>query len=159
MIRECNENDFEFIYSIVNDAATAYAGFIPSDCYHQPYMTHSELSAEMKRMTFYGWEDAAGLKGVMASEPVRDITLVRHAYVLPGWQGRGVGRSLLNHILSHRKTRRILVGTWAGATWAVAFYERHGFVLQTDKDRLLKQYWQISQRQIDTSVVLELESK
>jgi N-acetylglutamate synthase-like GNAT family acetyltransferase len=157
VIRECQTTDFNRIYLIVNEAAKAYDGAIPPDCYHQPYMPVSELQREMRRMTFFGWEEAQILIGVMALEPVKDVTLIRHAYVLPDWQSRGIGSKLLGHILRNSVTSRILVGTWANATWAVGFYKKHGFSMLPDKDKLLKKYWDIPQRQIETSVVLGIE--
>jgi N-acetylglutamate synthase-like GNAT family acetyltransferase len=159
MIRKCSSSDFKQLYFIINKAATAYDGTIPADCYRQPYMPQHELKQEMQRMTFFGWEDQSQLAGVMALEPVSDVSLIRHAYVLPDWQGHGVGSILLRYILSQTVASRILVGTWADATWAVNFYQKHGFVLRTDKDNLLKTYWNISERQIETSVVLELNKR
>jgi N-acetylglutamate synthase-like GNAT family acetyltransferase len=157
MITICSSTDFNRIYFIINEAARAYDGFIPADCYHRPYMPQYELRQEMQRMTFFGWEDQCELIGVMALEPVKDVSLIRHAYVLPDWQSRGIGGMLLQHILSHSATSRILVGTWADATWAVSFYQKHGFTLMKDKESLLKTYWNIPQRQIETSVVLGLD--
>ncbi len=132
----------------------AYEGVIPPDCYHQPYMPMEELEQEMKHMTFFGWEAQGELVGIMGFQPVKDVTLIRHAYVLPQWQGRGIGSELLNHLRGLVTKRRLLVGTWADAHWAIALYKRHGFSLMPDKDELLKTYWDIPQRQIETSVVL-----
>ena len=143
------------MYLIINEAAQAYSGHIPADCYHQPYMPLPELKNEMQRMTFFGWEEKGELAGVMGAEPVKGVTLLRHAYVLTAYQGKGIGSSLLKRIVEETTTPRLLVGTWADATWAVDFYKAHGFVLVEDKDTLLKTYWTIPQRQIDTSVVLE----
>jgi GNAT superfamily N-acetyltransferase len=154
MIRECTAGDSERIYNIVNEAAKAYEGVIEADCYHQPYMPREELEREMLRVTFYGWENKDGLVGVMGLEPVQDVTLIRHAYVLPDYQGQGIGSRLLDHLKAITATPRLLVGTWAAAHWAVAFYHRHGFKLLPDKDELLARYWDISRRQIETSVVL-----
>ena len=157
MIRQCRPGDTEKICHIVNEAAKAYEGVIPADCYHQPYMPMAELEAEMKRVAFFGWEEGGELVGVMGLEPVKGVSLIRHAYVLSKWQQQGIGRRLLNHIKNLVTTRRLLVGTWADAQWAIDFYKKHGFVLMPDKDELLKTYWDISQRQIDTSVVLGME--
>jgi GNAT superfamily N-acetyltransferase len=115
MIRVCNSGDKDALYDIINEAARAYEGVIPADCYHRPYMPLEELENEMQRMTFFGWEDDGTLVGVMGSEPVADISLIRHAYVLPEWQGRGIGGRLLKHIESLVTTDRLLVGTWADA--------------------------------------------
>lgn len=159
MIRQCLLDDTDRIYFIINEAAKAYEGVIPSDCYHQPYMPMSELKGEMERVTFFGWEEDGVLVGVMGMEPVKDVTLIRHAYVLPMWQNKGIGTGLLNHIIAQVTTTQLLVGTWADAIWAVDFYKKHGFTPQSDKDELLKTYWDISQRQIDTSVVLGIENE
>jgi len=157
MIRECQPNDINRIYLIINEAAQAYEGVIPADCYHQPYMARGELEREMKRMTFFGWELNGELIGVMGFEPIKDITLIRHAYVLPQWQRQGIGSKLLNHLKGLVTTSHLLVGTWAEAQWAIDFYQKHGFSLLPNKDELLKTYWDIPQRQIETSVVLGVE--
>jgi GNAT superfamily N-acetyltransferase len=157
MIRQCQPQDTERIYSIINEAARAYEGAIPADCYPQPYMPMSELEAELKRVTFFGWEVDGELVGVMGLEPIKDTTLIRHAYVLPRWQRQGISTRLLEYIKPLVKTRRLMVGTWADATWAIDFYKKQGFELMSDKDELLKTYWDIPQRQIETSVVLGVE--
>ncbi len=157
MIRECQPGDTERIYLIINEAAKAYLGVIPDDCYHQPYMPMDELEREMKRITFIGWEENGELIGVMGLEPIKGVILIRHAYVLPQWQRQGTGNKLLSHLKSTATTSRVLVGTWADAHWAIDFYQKHGFALLPDKDELLKAYWDIPQRQIDTSVVLSIE--
>ena len=162
MIRKCRNSDISRIYYIVNEAAKAYDGAIPADCYHKPYMPMPELEAEMKRMTFYGWEEDGEMTGVMAVEPVKDVTLIRHAYVLTKKQKSGIGSALLKYLLTLVKTERLLVGTWGDAGWAVRFYEKHGFQLTADrqtKDTLLRTYWVISERQVETSVVLELTTR
>ena len=159
MIRICQSNDEERIYFIINEAAKAYQGVIPADRYHQPFMPMDELRWEMRRMTFFGWEANGELVGVTGFEPVKDVTLIRHAYVLPRWQKQGIGSKLLNYCKGLVATSRLLVGTWADAHWAIDFYRKHGFSLLPDKDELLKTYWDIPQRQIDTSVVLGIEIK
>ena len=157
MIRQCLADDAPRIYFIINEAAKAYEGVIPADCYHQPYMPMEELEREMGRVTFSGWEENGELVGIMGIEPIKDVTLIRHAYVLPRWQKQGIGHNLLNHPNGLATTPRILVGTWADAHWAIAFYQKHGFRLLPDKDKLLSDYWDIPQRQIETSVVLGME--
>jgi len=147
------------IYSIINEAAKAYEGVIPADRYHQPYMPMAELKREMKQMTFFGEEINGELVGVMGFQPVRNITLIRHAYVLPQWQRQGIGSSLLDYLEQLVATPRLLVGTWAEARWAIAFYQKHGFQLMPDKDELLRTYWNIPQRQVETSVVLGIDIK
>jgi GNAT superfamily N-acetyltransferase len=157
MIHKCQENDATRIYFIINEAAKAYDGVIPTDCYHQPYMSKSELAGEMRRVAFYGWKEDGETVGIMGIEPIKDVTLIRHAYVLPQWQKRGIGDKLLSHLKSLITTPRLLVGTWASAHWAIAFYQKHGFSLLPDKDRLLADYWDIPLRQIETSVVMGME--
>jgi GNAT superfamily N-acetyltransferase len=157
MIRELSYVDIEFIYDIINSAAGAYRGVIPSDCYHEPYMPKEELQKEMNSMTFFGWEEGHRLIGVMGFQPVKDVTLIRHAYVLPDQQGKGIGTRLLDHLKQMTTTRQLLVGTWADATWAIEFYQKHGFVLMPDKDELLLSCWNIPRRQIETSVVLGID--
>jgi GNAT superfamily N-acetyltransferase len=155
-IRECVDQDFSAILAIIIAAAETYRGEIPPDCWHDPYMPPDELRAELAAgVVFSGYEDDGGLCGVMGLQPVRDVELIRHAYVLPDCQRRGIGGALLGH-LRRQSTRRILVGTWAAAAWAIDFYRRHGFVLVTPaaKATLLKTYWTIPDRQIETSVVL-----
>jgi GNAT superfamily N-acetyltransferase len=154
MVLECRTNDIQRVHFIINEAAKVYQGVIPADRYHQPYMSRDELEREMKRATFFGWEADGEIVGVMGIEPIKDVTLIRHAYILPRWQRQGIGSALLNHLKQRTTTPRLLVGTWAGAGWAIAFYQRHGFNLQPDKDELLQTYWDIPPRQIETSVVL-----
>ncbi len=159
MIRKCQADNAQRIYFIINEAAKAYDGIIPADCYHQPYMPMDELEREMKRMSFFGWELNGELVGVMGVEPIKDVTLIRHAYVLPQWQKQGIGSKLLKNLMGLITTSRLLVGTWAAARWAIDFYQRHGFSLLPDKDELLKTYWDIPQRQIETSVVMGINIK
>jgi GNAT superfamily N-acetyltransferase len=154
VIRPCNQADLGRICEVINDAASAYEGVIPADCYHQPYMPLEELEQEAVRMTFYGWEEDGRLTGVIGYEPIRDVTLVRHCYVLPDRQRRGIGSALVRHTMGLPTTERLLVGTWAAATWAIRFYEKHGFRLLPDGDALLRTYWDIPARQRETSVVL-----
>ncbi len=158
MIRRCQPDDIDRLYFIINEAARAYEGKIPADCYHQPYMSLDELELEFGRITFYGWEAAHGeLVGIMGFERIIDVTLIRHTYVLPRWQKKGIASKLLAHLKGMVTTPRLLVGTWADAKWAIRFYEKHGFKLLPDKDELLKSYWDIPKRQIETSVVLGVE--
>jgi len=157
MLRRCQLQDIESIYIVINDAAKAYRGVIPPDCYHEPYMPIDELSGEMQKMSFFGWQDEKQLVGVMGFQRVRDVTLIRHAYVLTAWQRQGIGSQLVNYLRKLSETRRLLVGTWADAHWAIGFYQKHSFILLPDKDKLLRTYWDIPQRQIETSVVLGVE--
>lgn len=158
MIRKCEATDREIIHRIINDAALAYKGAIPRDCWHEPYMSMAELKREMGEMTFFGWEEEGGLLGVMGFQPVKDVTLIRHAYVLPEHQRRGIGSSLLSYARGLAKTR-LLVGTWSDATWAIRFYEEHGFHLMPNREQLLRKYWNITRRQIEASVVLGLDAR
>ena len=158
MTKTCQSRDTPRIYFIINEAAKAYEGVIPADCYHQPYMTMEELKREMNRMTFFGWEAKDGeMVGIMGFEPIKDVTLIRHAYVLPRWQRQGIASKLLEHLKGLATTSHLLVGTWADAYWAIEFYVKHGFTLMPNKDELLKTYWDIPPRQIETSVVLGME--
>jgi GNAT superfamily N-acetyltransferase len=154
MIRMCQPGDRDRLYFIINEAARAYEGVIPSDCYHQPYMTMDALEQEMKQMTFFGWEVNKELVGIMGFQLIKDVTLIRHAYVLPQWQKQGIGSRLLGHLKGLVTTSRLLVGTWVDVPWAITFYQKHGFNLLPNKDELLKTYWNIPRRQIETSVVL-----
>jgi GNAT superfamily N-acetyltransferase len=156
MIRHCVDADFPAIEAIVNEAAQAYRGFIPADCWHEPYMTASALKTEIDAgVDFWGWDESGALAGIMGIQHVRDVTLIRHAYVRTAYQGRGIGGALLTW-LADQATGSLLVGTWAAADWAIRFYDRHGFHLVSlaEKDRLLSKYWSIPLRQKETSVVL-----
>jgi len=156
MIRRCTDHDVPVIDAIINEAAAAYRGVIPPDCWHEPYMKRSELLAEIAAgVEFWGWDDAGALVGVMGLQNVRDVTLIRHAYVRTSHQGQGIGGALLTR-LAEETTRPLLIGTWADAAWAIRFYERHGFrvVGPEEKDQLLSKYWSIPSRQRETSVVL-----
>ena len=152
-------SDFNSILRVVNDAAQAYKDVIPSDRWKEPYMSAEELRKEIEAgVEFYGWKENNTLLGVMGIQPVKDTTLIRHSYVLTKHQRRGIGEKLLNHLKNLAKPFEILVGTWQNATLAVRFYEKHGFELVSneEKDRLLRKYWNIPRRQIETSVVLKL---
>jgi GNAT superfamily N-acetyltransferase len=155
-IRRCRDHEREAILGLVNAAAEAYRGVIPADRWHEPYMTSGELEGELAAgVAFWGYEADGALVGIMGIQSVGDFDLIRHAYVSPGSQRQGVGAALLQH-LAGSTTRRMLVGTWAAADWAIQFYRRHGFELvsRESKTELLKAYWSIPERQIETSVVL-----
>lgn len=159
MIRRLQLADLTPILHIVNDAAEAYKGIIPEDRWKEPYMSTEELREEIASgVKFYGWIENDILVAVMGIQPVNDVTLIRHAYVLTGHQRRGIGEKLLRHLLNMARTSEVLVGTWEAAHWAVRFYEKHGFKLVTKKEteQLLRKYWKIPKRQIETSVVLRL---
>lgn len=158
MIRKCRATDAQRMYLIINKAAEMYEGIIPADRYRQPYMPMDELTGEMKRVIFFGWEVKGELVGIMGMEPIKDITLIRHAYVLPEHQRKGIASRLLDHIMHLFAGSRLLVGTWADASWAISFYQKYGFRLLLDKDQLLETYWDIPRRQIETSVVLGIDS-
>ncbi|MFQ5859244.1 MAG: GNAT family N-acetyltransferase [Anaerolineae bacterium] len=156
MIRRCEDSDFDSIYSIINDAAQAYKGAIPADCWNEPYMPKDELRREIDEgVEFWGYEEDGELVGVMGIQHVQDVTLIRHAYVRTARQGQGIGGKLLS-ALQEQTTRPVLIGTWADAGWAIRFYEKRGFrlVSSEEKDRLLRKYWTVPERQIETSVVL-----
>ncbi len=155
-IRPCRNDERPAILAIVNAAAQAYRDVIPPDRWHDPYMAAAELEAEIAAgVAFWGHEDDGALVGVMGIQPVRDVTLIRHAYVDPARQRGGIGGALLDHLLGLSEAP-MLVGTWADAEWAIRFYQRHGFKLVSParKRELLKTYWTIPDRQIETSVVL-----
>jgi len=157
MIRKCLEADFESIYDIINDAAQAYKGVIPAERWNDEYMTKTELGEEIDSgVEFWGYEENSQLIGVMGIQSVQDVILIRHAYVRTAKRQKGIGGKLLSH-LRKLSDRPVLLGTWADAHWAVRFYEKHGFVLVSnkEKDLLLKKYWKIPERQIETSVVLK----
>jgi GNAT superfamily N-acetyltransferase len=156
MIRRCDDRDFDLIWTIVNDGAQAYKGIIPADRWTDPYMSRKQLQHEISEgVVFWGYEDAGSLLGVMGIQAVQDVTLIRHAYVRTTSQKRGIGALLLSHLRELASTP-VLIGTWADAVWAIRFYERHGFqlVAPQEKDQLLKRYWTVPERQIETSVVL-----
>jgi GNAT superfamily N-acetyltransferase len=156
MIRPCTDRDFEAIWSIINDGAGAYRGVIPTDRWSEPYMSREALRHEIgEGVRFWAWEENGEVLGVMGLQQVGDATLIRHAYVRGSAQRRGIGARLLAH-LRLRAAGPVLIGTWADAGWAIAFYRKHGFRLvgAAEKDRLLRRYWSIPERQIETSVVL-----
>jgi N-acetylglutamate synthase-like GNAT family acetyltransferase len=156
MIRRCDEQDFESILTIINDGAQVYRGVIPADRWTEPYMSHEKLQHEINQgVVFWGYQDNGTLAGVMGLQQVQDVTLIRHAYVRSDSQKRGIGSRLLSH-LRELTNDPVLIGTWADAGWAIRFYEKHGFrmVSSEDKNRLLKKYWNIPERQVETSVVL-----
>jgi GNAT superfamily N-acetyltransferase len=155
-LRPCRDDEHEAILATINAAAETYRGVIPADRWHEPYMSARELEDEIAGgVRFWAYETAGELIGVMGVQAVADVDLIRHAYVLPGSQRRGVGSALLRHLRGTTE-RRMLVGTWAEAEWAIRFYQRHGFELVSPErtDTLLKTYWTIPHRQIETSVVL-----
>jgi len=156
MIRQCDASEVELIYSIINDAAEAYRGVIPGDRWKEPYMSEDELQHEIDQgVVFWGYEQDGELVGVMGIQHVQDVTLIRHAYVHTAKQNQGIGGKLLSS-LRQQTTCPLSVGTWADALWAIRFYENHGFQLVSweEKERLLRKYWSIPERQVETSVVL-----
>jgi GNAT superfamily N-acetyltransferase len=161
MIRPCDDKDFDSIYSIINEAAQIYRGVIPEDRWKEPYMSRDELQHEIDEgVVFWGYQQGVELVGVMGSQHVQDVTLIRHAYIRPANQNQGIGGKLLSELRT-QSDRQILIGTWAAAVWAIRFYEKNGFrrVSPREKDRLLKKYWSIPERQVETSVVLADQMK
>jgi GNAT superfamily N-acetyltransferase len=155
-VRPCRKDERSVISEIINAAAEAYRGVIPADRWHDPYMSLLELDSGISAgVAFWAYDREGDVIGVMGIQPVRDVDLIRHAYVRPGNQRRGIGAALISHIRS-MSSRPMLVGTCAQATWAIAFYQRHGFELVSaeQKTALLKTYWTIPERQIEASVVL-----
>jgi GNAT superfamily N-acetyltransferase len=156
LIRPCRDDELGEVLAIINEAAEAYRGVIPDDVWHEPYMDAEEFDREVESgVRFWGYEADGELIGAMGIQPVGDVDLIRHAYVRPDRQRRGVGGALLRR-LREQSSRPMLVGTWAAATWAIDFYRRHGFELLSPERSaaLLRTYWTIPDRQVETSVVL-----
>ncbi|MEJ2210733.1 MAG: GNAT family N-acetyltransferase [Anaerolineae bacterium] len=156
MIRVCTEEDIGTMVEIINGSARAYEGHIPADCYHQPYMPAEELRSEIAAgVTFYGDEEGGRLVAVMGIQDKGPVVLIRHAYTRTADRGRGIGSRLLAHLLQ-MTAKPVLIGTWREAGWAIRFYQKHGFrlVSEEEKETLLRTYWSISERQVETSVVL-----
>ena len=161
IIRSLLPSDFGAILKVINNAAQVYKGVIPDDRWKEPYMSAEELKEEIEAgVRFFGWAEGGHLLGVAGIQALEDTTLIRHAYVLPKYQGKGIGTRLLEYLRGLAETPEVLVGTWADATWAIRFYQKHGFKLVSsrEKDRLLRTYWNIPERQIETSVVLRIIS-
>ncbi|OGV51373.1 MAG: GNAT family N-acetyltransferase [Lentisphaerae bacterium GWF2_44_16] len=161
MIRPVSESDFEEIYEIINDAAIAYKGVIPADQWHEPYMPREELRGQIDDgVVFYGYYVNGLPVGVMGIQDKDEVNLIRHAYVRTACRKLGIGSKLLEHLHSS-SNKPILIGTWADASWAIKFYHKHGFKLVSDlkhKNALLRKFWNISDRQVESSVVLASSS-
>ena len=158
MISEYKKTDTSKILNIVNDASIKYKGVIPDDCWKEPYMSEQELIDEFSDgVRIYGYNHNNELIGVIGIQEVKDVVLIRHAYTLSSFQGKGAGSALLEYLLKKNLNSRLLVGTWKDATWAIKFYEKFGFILHTKEEKtlLLKKYWKIPSKQIENSVVLE----
>jgi N-acetylglutamate synthase-like GNAT family acetyltransferase len=156
MIRPANEKDFDAIYTVINDAATAYQGIIPADRWHEPYMTKEELRAQIEDgVQFFCYADDNSVIGVMGIQDKNDVYLIRHAYVTTKQRHKGIGTQLLQALIKDAD-KPILIGTWKAAEWAIRFYEKHGFSLvsEDEKNDLLRKYWRVPDRQVETSVVL-----
>jgi N-acetylglutamate synthase-like GNAT family acetyltransferase len=156
MIRRCDDRDFDAVWTIINDGARAYKGIIPADRWTEPYMSREKLQHEIDDgVVFWGYQVDGALAGVMGLQDVRDVTLIRHAYVRTANRNLGIGGQLLSHLRTIT-ARPVLIGTWAAAVWAIGFYQKHGFrvVDPDEKNRLLRTYWRIPDRQVETSVVL-----
>ena len=156
MIRVCGKIDVEVICNIINDSAQAYRGVIPPDRWHEPYMPLDELKREIAAgVKFLGYQDDTGLVGVMGTQPVKDVMLIRHAYVRMARRREGIGSALLTACVD-RSEAPVLIGTWTAATWAIDFYRKHGFSVidREKKNRMLEIYWSIPERQIETSVIM-----
>jgi len=158
MISEYKKTDTSKILNIINDASIKYKGVIPDDCWKEPYMSEQELIDEFSDgVRIYGYNHNNELIGVIGIQEVKDVVLIRHAYTLSSFQGKGAGSALLEYLLKKNLNSRLLVGTWKDATWAIRFYEKFGFILHAKEEKtlLLKKYWKIPSKQIENSVVLE----
>ena len=158
MISEYKKTDFSKILQIINEASLKYKGVIPDNCWNEPYMSEQELINEFNDgVCVYGYQHNNTLVGVIGVQKVKDVILIRHAYTLSLYQGKGVGSALLEYLLKKNKNSRLLVGTWKNATWAIRFYKKFGFILHAKEQSilLLKKYWKIPLNQIKNSVVLE----
>jgi N-acetylglutamate synthase-like GNAT family acetyltransferase len=160
MITKLAKYDFDAIFSVINDASVAYKNVIPPDCWKEPYMPKQELQQEIEDgVQFYGLKEDAKLIAVMGIQPLKDVTLIRHAYVLTSQQRKSYGEKLFKYLIGLAATPVVLVGTWKAAYWAVNFYVKQGFkmVSEEEKNKLLRTYWNISKRQVETSTVLKTE--
>ena len=158
MIKEYTKKDISEILHVINDASLRYKGIIPDNCWHEPYMSEHELRDEFDcGIHMYGFLHDNKLIGVIGVQEVKDVILIRHAYTLVSYQGKGAGSSLLEYLLKKNQNSRLLVGTWRIVTWGIRFYEKFGFIRHTKKETtlLLKKYWNIPIKQIENSVVLE----
>jgi GNAT superfamily N-acetyltransferase len=158
MITEYTGKDASNILSVINNAALKYKGAVPDDCLHDPYMLKQELLNEFDSgVRIFGYEKKSTLVGVMGIQELKDVTLIRHAYTLSTYQGKGIGTLLLQYLLQMNQNSILYVGTWRDATWAIQFYKKFGFVMHKRKQttELLKKYWEVSSKQIENSVVLE----
>ena len=158
MISEYKKTDTSKILDIINDASLRYKGVIPDDCWCEPYMPQQELIDEFNGgVRMYGYHHNNTLIGVIGIQEIKDVILIRHAYILTSYQNKGTGSALLEYLLKKNQNSRLLVGTWKNATWAIRFYEKFDFILHGKEQStlLLKKYWKISSKQIKNSVVLE----
>ena len=158
MISEYKKTNTSKILHIINEASLKYKGVIPIDCWNEPYMSEQELISEFNDgVRMYGYQHNNTLTGVIGVQKVKDVILIRHAYTLSSYQGKGVGSALLEYLLKKYKNSRLLVGTWKNASWAIQFYKKFDFVLHAKEETtlLLKKYWNIPTKQIENSVVLE----
>ena len=158
MINEYTKNDCSEILYVVNDAAVKYKNIIPDNCWHEPYMSEKELLGEFEDgVRMFGYLQNNKLIGVIGVQEIKDVVLIRHAYTLTAYQGKGTGSALLEYLLNNYQNSRLLVGTWRDAKWAIRFYEKFGFIIHAkeESDSLLKKYWNIPASQIENSVVLE----
>jgi len=158
MISEYKKSDISKILHVINDASLKYKGVIPDNCWHEPYMSEQELIDEFSDgIRMFGFRHNNKLIGIIGVQRVKDVTLIRHAYTLTSYQGKGVGGALLEYLLKKNQDSRLLVGTWRDAAWAIRFYEKFGFILHSKEQTtlLLEKYWKIPSKQIQNSVVLE----
>ena len=158
MISEYIKSDTSKILDVINDASLRYKGIIPDNCWHEPYMSEQKLIDEFSDgVHMFGFQHNNKLIGVIGIQKVKDVILIRHAYTLTSYQGKGTGSALLEHLLKTNQNSRLLVGTWRNAIWAIRFYKKFDFILHAKEQStlLLKKYWKIPSKQIENSVVLE----
>ena len=158
MISEYTKSDIFKILHVINDASLRYKGVIPDNCWREPYMSEQELIDEFSnKVRMFGYHNNNKMTGVIGIQKVRDVILIRHAYILTSYQGKGTGSALLEYLLKKNQNSRLLVGTWRNAIWAIKFYEKFGFILHAKEQStlLLRKYWKITSKQIENSVVLE----
>ena len=151
MINEYTKSNCSEILYVVNDAAVRYKNIIPNNCWHEPYMSERELLGEFEDgVQMFGYLHNNKLIGVIGVQEIKDVVMIRHAYTLTAYQGKGTGNALLKYLLNNHQNSRLLVGTWQDAKWAIQFYEKFDFVLHAKEESalLLEKYWNTRQNKL-----------